>query len=133
MQAQAQSSSAGLDVIDVLVVDDDRDVRETMLQILQEEGFAIATAVHGEEALTLLRGGSVPRLILLDLVMPVMDGRELIGHLQKDTSLSSIPVVIISSSQNARKESTALGSAGYLAKPIDLHLLIESVRRWVTR
>jgi CheY-like chemotaxis protein len=119
--------------LDVLLVDDDRDIRETIEQILEEEGYGIATAADGELALQHLAVGPLPRLILLDLMMPVMDGRAFLAEYKRLPRLAHIPVVIISSGHDARQEAATLGTAGYLAKPIELHLLLENVQRWVTR
>jgi CheY-like chemotaxis protein len=119
---------------DILLVDDDRDIRDTIEQILTDEGFSVSTAVDGEDALTRLAGrGGLPRLILLDLMMPVMDGREFLARVQGDSRLAEIPIVIISSARDVQRESAALGTAGYLAKPIELDHLLTNVRRWIAR
>lgn len=124
----------GRSALDVLLVDDDRDIRDTIEQILEEDGYSVKTAVDGEDALQRLRNdGQLPRLILLDLVMPVMDGREFLAHFAQQRQWQEVPVVIISSGRDAQREATALGAAGYLAKPIELDQLLASVRRWVTR
>jgi CheY-like chemotaxis protein len=127
------SAETGPADLDVLLVDDDRDIRDTIEQILSEEGYGVASVADGELALERLAGDPLPRLILLDLMMPVMDGQAFLAQFARQPRLAKIPVVIISSSRDAQREATALGTAGYLAKPIELHLLLESVRRWVAR
>lgn len=117
---------------DVLLIDDDQDIRETIQQILEDEGYSIATAVDGEDALQWLQTAPLPRLVLLDLVMPVMDGRQFLLWFAQQPRLAQVPVVIISSGRDARQEAAALGTAGYLSKPIELHLLLENVKRWVS-
>jgi CheY-like chemotaxis protein len=119
--------------IDVMLVDDDPDIRETIQQILEEEGYAVTTAPDGEVALQRLGAGPLPRLVLLDLMMPVMDGREFLLRIAQEPRLGQIPIVLISSGRDARREATALGAAGYLAKPIELDLLLDSVQRWIAR
>jgi two-component system, chemotaxis family, chemotaxis protein CheY len=118
---------------DVLVIDDDKDVRETISQILEEEGYRVRTAIDGEDALERLRAEPLPRLVLLDLTMPVMDGRAFLARLRDESAFAQLPIVIISSGPDARRESAALGTAGYIAKPIELDHLLENVQRWVAR
>jgi two-component system, chemotaxis family, chemotaxis protein CheY len=126
--------ATGGSAIDVLLVDDDRDIRDTIEQILEEDGYRVATAVDGEDALQRLDAEpQLPRLILLDLMMPVMDGREFLARFTKEPRWAQIPVVIISSGRNAEREAASLSVAGYLAKPIELDLLLSCVRRWVVR
>ena len=129
-----QGSGAG-GRTDVLLVDDDHDVRGTIEQILTEEGLSVATAVDGEDALGFLEtnAAALPRLILLDLMMPVMDGREFLNRARQRPQLAEIPVVIISSGRDVQREAQTLGTAGYLAKPIELEHLLDNVRRWVSR
>ncbi len=94
----------------VLVVEDDRDIRECMADALEMEGYAVACAQHGREALDQLRRGLRPDLILLDLLMPVMSGWEFRQAQLADPLLAGIPVVIVSAS-----------SPGAAARP-DRHL-----------
>jgi CheY-like chemotaxis protein len=119
--------------IDVLLIDDDKDIRETVATILEEEGFNVATAVHGEEAFARLREDSPPRLILLDLVMPVMDGELFLSRLHDIPRLASVPVVIISGSGNVEKAAASLKVAGALPKPIELEQLLGTVARCISR
>jgi CheY-like chemotaxis protein len=119
--------------IDVLLIDDDKDTRETVASILEDEGFKVATAVHGEQAFTQLREGPPPRLILLDLVMPVMDGKLFLSRMLDIPRLASVPVVIISGSGNVDQAATSLKVAGALAKPIELDQLLGTVSRCISR
>jgi len=111
----------------VLVVDDERDLVEAMRIVLESEGFGVETASNGQEALTALRGGEPPELVLLDMMMPVMNGWQLLSEVAKIPALKSVPVVVL----------TAAGVAGLagvveiLRKPIDLELLVEAVGRHV--
>jgi CheY-like chemotaxis protein len=130
----AVTAEGEVSTIDVLLVDDDRDIRDTIEQILEEDGYRVGTAVDGEDALQRLHlDGRLPRLILLDLMMPVMDGREFLVQFAKEPKWDKVPIVIISSGRDAQREAASLGAAGYLAKPIELDLLLASVRRLVTR
>src|SRR5262245_13335746 len=82
----------------VLIVDDDHDIREALSQVLGDEGWVVATAADGREALDYLDAhrDALPEVILLDLMMPVMSGGEFRAEQLKDPSLAPIPVVVIS-------------------------------------
>src|SRR5215510_5543427 len=86
----------------VLIVEDDADLREMMAQLLSLEGFQTAAVANGREALEYLQGGEAPHLILLDLMMPVMDGWEFRRQQQADPSLSRVPVIVLSALDQAR-------------------------------
>jgi two-component system, OmpR family, response regulator CpxR len=81
----------------VLIVEDDEQTRDAMREILEDEGYVITCAVNGEEALKVLAEQPRPRLILLDLMMPVMNGWELLRALRDSAALAGIPVVVLSS------------------------------------
>lgn len=78
----------------VLVVDDDPLIRETMTEILEESGYRVATAAHGGEALTALRQGPRPDAIILDLMMPIMDGWQFLDAKATDKTICAVPVLI---------------------------------------
>src|SRR3569832_407091 len=92
----------------ILIVDDDVDIRVTISLILEDEGYAVASAANGEEALRYLRSHPSPSLILLDLMMPGMDGVEFRAEQQRDAQLSGIPVVVVTASGNARERARAM-------------------------
>src|SRR5262249_1755713 len=79
----------------VLVVDDDSDIRGALCELLEDEGYRVVAASNGEEALVYLNSRERPCVILLDLMMPVMDGWEFRRQQQKDPRWSQIPVVVI--------------------------------------
>ncbi len=106
----------------VLVVDDDETIREVIAEVLRDEGYIVACAENGEQALRELNCGLHADLVLLDLMMPVMSGWELIEELQADSKLSQIPIIIVSAM-------TCPGAAEHLAKPIDLKRLLDTVGR----
>jgi CheY-like chemotaxis protein len=110
----------------VLIVEDDADLREMMAQILTLEGFTPATASNGREALEYLRSGDTPQLILLDLMMPVMDGWEFQRERGRDPTLAKVPVVVLS----ALDEPRAAGAATheFLKKPLDFDRLLQIVK-----
>jgi len=108
----------------VLVVDDDEDVRDTLRDVLTLLGRTTVAAVDGVEALDELNRHVRPCLILLDLVMPRMDGWRFLEVLRKDARLKAIPVVVISAHANTH---TPEGADGLIPKPLDLHELRQTV------
>jgi CheY-like chemotaxis protein len=80
----------------VLLVEDDAIVRDAAMNVLEESGFQVVSAHHGLDALDLLRAGLRPALILLDWMMPVMNGAETLAAIQQDVALSTIPLVVFS-------------------------------------
>jgi CheY-like chemotaxis protein len=107
----------------VLIVDDDLDIRETLTEILEDRGFAVITAANGLEALQVLRSADVkPSVILLDLMMPVMDGYDFLAEYKRDPALASIPVVVVTAGH--RVDRSLLGSAALVPKPIDVPRLV---------
>jgi CheY-like chemotaxis protein len=115
---------------DVLIVEDDSDLRNVLSQVLAEEGYEVGGAEHGLHALKQLRAGRRPSLILLDLTMPVMNGWQFRAEQQQDPSLASIPVVVISAGANLSEQVVPLGIQEYLRKPIQLGQLLATVERY---
>ena len=112
----------------ILVVEDDGDTLEAAVEILRSAGYRISTAADGWQALESVRQER-PRLIVLDLSMPVMDGRQFLTELRRDRRLSSIPVVLMSADGHLKDKATALGSVAYVEKPVDMDLLLATVER----
>ena len=113
----------------VLVVDDDQDIRESLADVLKDEGYQVVTAVDGRDALVKLRApGRVPCVILLDLMMPVMSGLQFHAEKQRDPRLSSIPVVVVSADGNIRQKAASLGSE-YIGKPVRIEQVLDAVQR----
>lgn len=109
----------------ILVVDDDPDIRDTIVEILEEAGHVAQSAANGNEALARLRAsGDVPCLILLDLMMPIMDGRAFREEQLKDPALSPIPVIVISAFRDTAETAKQLAAAGHLQKPVSLDALL---------
>jgi CheY-like chemotaxis protein len=109
----------------VFVVDDSEDIREMLRDFLEEEGYSVSTAENGQDALTQLDRAERPCLIFVDLLMPVMDGVELIHKLRERPDLASIPVVVVSAA------STVEPPAGtpILRKPVGPSTILDAVRR----
>ena len=113
----------------VMLVEDDPDIRTMVSQLLELEGWRVITFGNGGEALDSLRGGERPGLILLDLMMPKMNGWQFRAEQMRDSALSSIPVVVLSGDVRGA-DTSAVHADGYLKKPIDLEVLIATVRRF---
>jgi CheY-like chemotaxis protein len=112
----------------VLIVEDDADLREMMAQLLTLEGFQAATATNGREALDYLRKSPTPDLILLDLMMPVMDGWEFSKQQQADPAIAKVPVVVLTAVDQARAK--AVNATAFLNKPLDFDRLLQLVRQY---
>jgi DNA-binding response OmpR family regulator len=115
---------------EVMVVEDDFAIRETLRELLEDEGFRVSWASNGREALAQLKERA-PRLILLDLMMPVMDGWEFRTAQQRDPDIARIPVVVISADHGLEQKVSGLSVAGWLAKPFELDALLAAVKRYV--
>ena len=114
----------------ILVVDDDPDVRDAITDALGDEGYRVTGARNGREALEQLRDRTRPSLILLDMMMPEMDGWRFRMELKKEPDLAEIPVVILSAHGNVRDAALALGAADYLRKPLSIDSLLEIAERY---
>jgi CheY-like chemotaxis protein len=115
---------------DVMVVEDDFAIRETLRELLEDEGYHVTQASNGAEALARLRSSHAPKLILLDLMMPVMDGWEFRHAIEGDPRLSEIPVIVISADHGLEQKVGAMHVQGYLAKPFELDQLLQTVERY---
>jgi CheY-like chemotaxis protein len=113
----------------VLIVEDHSDVRRTLAELLQEVGYAVTSAADGQEALDRLRTTPLPNLILLDLLMPVMDGWEFRRRQREDPAIAAIPIVVISGGETSPHSSGFVDAASYLLKPIDVDVLLSTIGR----
>lgn len=114
----------------ILVVEDDADIQEALTQILENEGYRVASADNGLSAMSYLRTARRPSLILLDLMMPIMDGWQFRSEQRKDPNLAAIPIVVLSAHGSVPQHAAALEAATYLKKPIDLEALLDTVKRY---
>ena len=119
----------------VLIVEDDPDVREMLAALLVSEGFHAVAAEDGLEALHLLRAvrhraPQIPCLILLDLMMPRLSGNEFRRAQLGDPTVAAVPVAVMSGAVDIEQRAQALGAVATLAKPIDCERLLKVVRRY---
>ena len=111
----------------VPVVEDDTSIRDTLELALTMQGYEVATAANGREAMALLRRWR-PDLIVLDLMMPVMDGWNFRVE-QRRAGYDDVPVLVLTASRNAADSNDALGAAERLQKPFDLRHLLDTISR----
>jgi CheY-like chemotaxis protein len=114
----------------ILVVDDDPDIRLSLIDTLEDEGFAVTSAAHGLDALQLLRSkGSGFDLVVLDLMMPVMNGFQFRRKQREDPDLATIPVLLLSGGNYIAEAAASIEAAGFVRKPIDRRDLLTVVER----
>ncbi|HVH42263.1 MAG TPA: response regulator [Labilithrix sp.] len=116
-------------MVDVLVVDDDFDLRDTLQEILKDFGYEVAVAGDGREALAWMRSHELPRLVLLDWMMPVCDGASFRAAQLADARLASVPVVLLTADIRLEEKTKALDANAYVKKPVELDTLIDTIRR----
>jgi CheY-like chemotaxis protein len=114
----------------VLVVEDERDIREALAFLLTEEGYDVAQASNGRDALECLGKITRPSVILLDLAMPDMGGAEFVTKLSADPELARIPVIIVSAAPVLDPKAVPAVFGGFFMKPFPIDDLIREVRRW---
>jgi CheY-like chemotaxis protein len=117
----------------LLLVEDDADVRESLGEVLRDAGYAVAWAANGADALRALRSGLRPAAILLDLMMPGVDGFEFRAAQRGDPAIAAIPVIVLSADRAIDQDARILGAAGHLPKPArvaDVLAVVDRVTRW---
>jgi len=114
----------------ILVVDDDPDLRVALGEILTDAGYEVGSAADGRQALEILRAGPKPDLILLDLMMPVMNGWQFLAQRAKEPAIAQIPVVAISAVGAFVQQVEPIEAAAFLRKPVALGDLLETVARF---
>ena len=115
--------------VSVLVVDDDRDIREILDEVLTDAGYSVVGASNGVEALTCL-GKCEPELILLDLNMPVMTGQQFRARQLATPEIASIPTVVMTAVDRPDERTRELHASEVLAKPVELRQILATVARY---
>lgn len=116
----------------VLIVDDDDDIRTVMGYALEAEGYSVVTAASGAAALAALANVGHPAVVLLDLMMPDMNGGELLAALRANAVWSTLPVILVSGDTAIEQRARDLHASGSLAKPIQLESLLGVLEKWGT-
>ena len=117
----------------VLIVEDDADIRTTVAELLEDEGYHVASVANGLEALDCLRAAhELPDVILLDLMMPKMDGFQFRAEQRADARFSEIPVVLMTAAGDVATRANELQPRGFLKKPFkDIKAILEAIERSV--
>ncbi len=113
----------------VLVVDDDASTRDMLCMLLHTSGIPVASAANGAEALDAVRRCH-PCVILLDLMMPVMDGQQFRCAQLHDAAIADVPVVLLTATHDANRWAERLAVDSYFSKPVDLDGLLQTVERY---
>ena len=111
----------------VLIIEDDPDAREVLGEILRSDGYEAVAVADGREGLATLRSGLRPCLILLDMLMPGMDGWQFRRAQSADRELAEIPVVVVSGAKAARNSALGSGAVAFLSKPVAPEALLSAV------
>jgi CheY-like chemotaxis protein len=108
----------------VLIVEDEEELRESLREFLEDEGYSVTTASNGAEALELLEHAELPSMMILDLILPVVSGNMVYERMQKDPRLARVPVVV-STSDPSRAPSGVL----IMKKPVNFDRLLGALRQ----
>jgi CheY-like chemotaxis protein len=114
----------------LLLVEDDLEIRDVLQDLLEAEGYDVIPASHGRQALDYLQRATedrLPDLVLLDMMIPFIDGAQVLASMKRDARLSPIPVVVLSAVVRERPD----GAAAFLAKPVALQKLFDTIRTFV--
>jgi CheY-like chemotaxis protein len=110
----------------IMIVEDDISIREVLQESLESEGFLTVQAENGKEGLDKLASIPKPSVILLDMMMPVMDGRKFLDIVKQDPNLKTIPIIVVSANASPVQ---ANGAHAFIPKPIDFDYLMLTIRR----
>ncbi len=114
----------------ILLVEDDQDIRETLVELLEGEGYEVLFAENGQIGLDKLSETSeLPNLILLDLMMPVKDGFQFCAEKEADPKIAHLPVVVMSADGHIRENQLRVNARAYLKKPLDIYEIINIVEK----
>ncbi len=116
---------------DVLVVEDDSDLRNALTWLFEDERIPLRLAANGSEALSLM-AASTPALVLLDLSMPGMSADELMSRMRAQMATARTPVIVLSAARDVTARAKQLGAQGAIAKPYDLDALLAAVREHIS-
>jgi DNA-binding response OmpR family regulator len=132
-QNAAEEQGGGPDKL-ILIIEDDADIRDSLEEVLRCASYRVQKAENGKAALELLeRSRSVPDLILLDLMMPVMDGWDFRQRQLERPEWRNVPVIVISAGGNVEQKAAHLSAVGWIKKPLEISTLLGAVERSLPR
>jgi CheY-like chemotaxis protein len=111
----------------VLIIDDHDDIRAILRDVLEEEGYQVQVAGNGEEGLQALRRSPHPCVVVLDLVMPVMDGWQLLAAMHADDHLRAVPVIVLTAAISRNESMVVPGATAVFRKPVDPYDLLAAI------
>ncbi len=114
----------------ILVVDDEPDILEFLQIVLQQEGYTVVITEKGDYV-EKLHDGSLPDLILLDVLLSGKDGREIVKHLKRQEETKHIPIIMFSAHPNAEQTAEEAGAEDFIAKPFDIDFLLKKIEQYL--
>jgi CheY-like chemotaxis protein len=111
----------------ILIVEDDRDIAENLKELLELEGYAAEIARDGQQAINRIKGQPFPKVILLDLMMPLMDGFQFREEQLKDPAMATIPVVVMTAGGKIELKVQKMNAQAYFRKPLDIDNLLKTI------
>lgn len=114
----------------ILLVDDEPDLRECIADFLETEGYKVIQAENGKVALNLLKTGIKPSVVLLDYMMPIMDGKAFCEVFSKDSSINSIPVILLTAAKVTEETLKQMNLRDQLMKPIQIEKFLETIAKY---
>ncbi len=118
----------------ILIIEDDETIRETLTQILEDEGYVAVAAADGRLALSYLETcETAPNLIMLDLMMPTMSGLEFHAELRRDARYGTTPVLLVSADATVSEKARGIAHVAALKKPFDVDMLLATVGKLCPR
>ncbi len=115
----------------ILLVEDDQDIRETLIELLEGEGYIVIFAENGQVGLDKLHDSTIlPNLILLDLMMPIKDGFQFCAEKDANPKFAHLPVVVMSADGHIRENQKRVNVSAYLKKPLDIYEILAIVQKF---
>lgn len=118
-----------MDAKKILLIDDDPDILEAMQAMLEDEGYAVVTADAHDYIEKIFKDGSLPNLILIDILLSGKDGREIVQELKSQQDTQHIPIIMTSARSSVEKTARESGADDFLAKPFDIDDLLDMVAK----
>ncbi len=115
----------------ILIADDDQDILESMRMMLEMEGYQVETTVNGERVNKMSK--EQPDLLLLDIRMSGIDGRDVCRSVKADKTTRDIPIIMISANEDAAKSVKASGADDFIAKPFEMHDFLHKVEKYLAK